>query len=149
MRITAELLTSHAEQRTNPLDERELVLSGRGIPDIEHLGVLPDNLESYDFSNNRLGRIHNFPRRLRLRTLLLAGNSITSVDATNAQQNLPHLRVLSLANNQIGNLAEVRKFGTAWKELEFLDMVGNPVTRKFQSGSFECLLVCFVQARTQ
>ena len=130
MRLTAELL-SQAEQRTNPLDERELVLSGRGIPDIENLGAARDAFDCYDLCNNRLVRLHNFPRLRRLRTLLVSGNHVATVDATNGAQNIPQLTVLSLRNNQISSLLEVQHIGKAWEQLEFLDLVGNPVTRKW------------------
>ena len=45
MRLSAELLGS-AEQRTNPLGEREIVLRGLAIPAIEHLAVTRDAVDA-------------------------------------------------------------------------------------------------------
>lgn len=132
MRITAELL-NRAEQRTNPLEERELVLAGLGIAAIENLGALPthDALDCLDLSNNRLMVVENFPRWQRLSTLLLAGNRIERVDARNLSSNLPNLRTLAVGHNHISSLAQVKALGEACSRLEFLDLTGNPVTRKW------------------
>ena len=139
MRITAELL-NHAEQRTNPLQERELVLSGLGIAAIENLSALPgamDALDCLDLSNNRLMVVENFPRWNRITCLLLAGNRIDRIDGRNLQQNLPNLRTVVLGHNHIASLAEVAALGEACPNLEFLDLTGNPVTRKLV-GQFDC-----------
>jgi len=132
MRITAELL-SRAEQRTNPVNERELVLAGLGIAVIENLGALPgggDHLDCIDLSNNRLMAVENLPRLRRLTSLLLAGNRIERVDANNLSKNLPHLKRVVASHNHISSLAQVAALGDACPELEFLDLTGNPVTRK-------------------
>eukprot|EP00339_Tiarina_fusa_P003991 CAMPEP_0117057576 /NCGR_PEP_ID=MMETSP0472-20121206/39997_1 /TAXON_ID=693140 ORGANISM="Tiarina fusus, Strain LIS" /NCGR_SAMPLE_ID=MMETSP0472 /ASSEMBLY_ACC=CAM_ASM_000603 /LENGTH=104 /DNA_ID=CAMNT_0004774565 /DNA_START=38 /DNA_END=352 /DNA_ORIENTATION=- len=90
MRLSAELLGS-SEQRTNPLGEREIVLRGLAIPAIEHLGVTRDAFDAMDFSDNRLGRLDNFPRLHRLSSLKLSGNVVTSVDSKNLSKNVPNL----------------------------------------------------------
>lgn len=130
MRLSAELLGS-SEQRTNPLGERELVLQGLAIPALEHLGVTRDAFDSMDFTDNRLVRLENFPRLLRLSSLLLGSNLIDSLDHANLSKNVPHLKYLELSYNQIGSLLEISNLGKAASKLEFLSLTGNPVTSKY------------------
>ena len=132
MRITAELL-SRAEQRTNPVDERELVLAGLGIVAIENLSAFPQidvTFDCLDLSNNRLLALENFPRLHRITTLLVPGNRLERVDAHNLRQNLPQLKNLSAGHNHLASLAQVAALAKACPQLEFLDLTGNPVTRK-------------------
>ncbi|KAL7560570.1 hypothetical protein ACA910_001436 [Epithemia clementina (nom. ined.)] len=101
MRITAELLQQGAEQRTNPLQERELVLRGYGILELENLGAMAtapaavtnggsvDNHDSkdghydaLDLSNNRLTELGNFPRLPRLSSLYVSHNQIGATTTT-------------------------------------------------------------------
>ena len=53
MRLTAEL-ASHATQWMNPLLQREVVLRGYKIPAIENTGVLRDNFDCVDLSDNEI-----------------------------------------------------------------------------------------------
>jgi U2 small nuclear ribonucleoprotein A' len=129
MRITAELL-SQAEQRTNPTDDRELVLRDLGIPAIENLGAARDDFDSIDFSNNRITSLENFPKLHRLAHLHCAGNLIEGIDANNLKKNVPNIRTLVLSQNSISSLAQVAKIGSAFPKLEFLSLSGNPITRK-------------------
>ncbi len=129
MRLSAELLNS-AEQRPNPLGERELVLRGRGIPLIEHLAATRDAFDSMDLTDNRLTRLDNFPRLQRLSTLHLGSNLIEAFDDVNLAKNLPNITSLTLSYNRIAALHEIRTLGKAFPKLEFLSLVGNSVTRK-------------------
>jgi U2 small nuclear ribonucleoprotein A' len=131
MRLSAELLGS-AEQRTNPLGEREILLRGLAIPALEHLGVTQDAFDTMDFTDNRLTRLDNVPRLLRLSSLLLASNLIDSLDHANLSKNAPRLKYLELSYNQIGSLLEISNLGKACSKLEFLSLTGNPVSSKFQ-----------------
>lgn len=131
MRLSAELIGS-SEQRTNPLGEREIVLRGLAIPTIEHLGVTRDAFDTIDFTDNRLGRLENFPRLLRLSSLLAASNLIESLDHSNLAKNVSQLQYLELSYNQISSLLEISNLGKACTKLEFLNMTGNPVTSKYQ-----------------
>jgi Leucine-rich repeat (LRR) protein len=133
MRITVELL-SLAEQRTNPLQERELVLSGLGISSIENMGIVQDSLDCYDLSNNRIVCLENFAKAPRLSHLLCANNTIERIDPINVAKNVPNLRFLVLANNRITSLAFIAELGKACPKLEFLDLTGNSVTRKCMHG---------------
>ena len=129
MRLTAELL-AQAEQRTNPLGERELVLYGLGIPAIENGAATRDAFDCWDLSNNRITRLENFPKLLRLSNLLCAGNLIESFDAANMSSNLPNLRALVLTQNNLTSFSELAQLGLACPKLEFLAINGNPVTSK-------------------
>jgi U2 small nuclear ribonucleoprotein A' len=129
MRLSAEQLNS-AEQRPNPLGERELVLRGMGIPLIEHLGATRDAFDTMDFTDNRLTRLDNFPQLQRLTTLALANNLIESFDVANLSKNLPNITALTLSYNRVSTLHQIANLGKAFPKLEFLSLVGNPVTRK-------------------
>jgi len=130
MRLSADVL-SQAEQRTNPLNERELVLRGLGIASIEHLGATRDLFDAIDFTDNRLTRLENFPRLIRLSSLSLAGNILDAVDGKNLGRNVPNIRELVLTDNRIGGLHEIGNIAMGCRKLEFLTLVGNPVTREF------------------
>lgn len=138
MRLSAELLGS-CEQRTNPLGEREIVLRGLAIPAIEHLGVTQDAFDCLDLTDNRLGRLDNFPRLLRLSSILASSNLIESLDAANLGKNVPALQFLELSYNQISSLLEVSNLGKACSKLEHLNLTGNPVTSKYSERAI-CLI---------
>ena len=130
MRLSADLI-HQAEQRTNPLGERELILRGYSIPMIENLGVTRDAYDSLDLSDNGLTTIGNFPKLPRLSSLLLSNNRVERIDGLNLQGNLPNLVTLILSNNHIIGLHEVENIATGCQKLEFLCLDGNPVVRKF------------------
>mmetsp|Transcript_25799 Transcript_25799/g.38133 ORF Transcript_25799/g.38133 Transcript_25799/m.38133 type:complete len:299 (+) Transcript_25799:2-898(+) len=129
MRLSAEIL-SLAEQRPNPLGEREIVLRGLAIPAIEHLGATRDAYDAIDFTDNRIARLENFPRLQRLSSLSLSGNVVEGVDAKNLAKNVPNLETLVLTNNRINGLHEIANIGRGCPKLQFLSLVGNPVTRR-------------------
>ncbi|VEU39464.1 unnamed protein product [Pseudo-nitzschia multistriata] len=143
MRLTAELIAS-SEQRTNPLGEREIVLRGLAIPVVEHLGVTRDAYDAMDLTDNRLTRLENFPRLLRLSSLSLSGNIIEAIDSSNLSKNLPNLQYLDLSHNHISKLHEISNLGKAYHNsnakkseshsskgnLECLNLHGNPVQRR-------------------
>mmetsp|Transcript_25790 Transcript_25790/g.36152 ORF Transcript_25790/g.36152 Transcript_25790/m.36152 type:complete len:294 (+) Transcript_25790:119-1000(+) len=129
MRLSAELL-GVAEQRPNPLGEREIVLRGLGVPSIEHLAATRDAFDAIDLADNRISRIENFPRLNRLSSLVISGNDIESIDADNLRKNTPNIQNLILSNNRISSLHEIGNIGKACTKLEFLCLSGNPVTRR-------------------
>lgn len=129
MRISAERL-GLAEQRTNPLGGREIVLRGLAIPSIENLAATRDAFDTIDFTDNRIARLGNFPRLQRLTHLMLSGNVVESLDAQNLSKNVPNLLYLELSHNHVASLREVANLGKAFPKLETLSLVGNPVTRK-------------------
>ena len=107
MRLSANILQS-AEQRTNPLGEREILLRSLAIPAIEHLAVTRDQFDVVDMSNNHLARLENFPRLERLSCLYLGGNGIDYVDGKNLRRNVPGLKTLILTGNGVRGWAERR-----------------------------------------
>lgn len=143
MRISAERL-GLAEQRTNPLGERELVLRGLAIPAIENLGTTRNAFDTIDFTDNRISRLENFPRLERLMHLMLSSNVVESIDVQNLSTNVPNLRYLELSHNHVASLHQVANLGKACSRLETLSLVGNPVTRKYISRSSHACLSPFL-----
>lgn len=129
MRLSANILQS-AEQRTNPLGEREILLRSLAIPAIEHLAVTRDQFDVVDMSNNHLARLENFPRLERLSCLYLGGNGIDYVDGKNLRRNVPGLKTLILTGNGVRGWNVISDLGAGCPKLEFLSLVGNPVTKK-------------------
>merc|ERR1712176_720083 len=66
----------------------------------------------------------------RLSALFLSGNIIDAVDGKNLRKNLPNIKELVLTNNHIKALHEIRNIASGCSKLEFLSLVGNPVTRR-------------------
>lgn len=134
MRLSAVVLQS-AEQRTDPLGSREILLRSLAIPAIEHLSVTRDQFDVVDLSNNHLTRLENFPRLERLSCLHLGGNGIAHVDGRNLRKNCPGLTTIILTGNGVKGWNVIGELGAGCPKLDFLSLVGNPVTS-------ECLMVC-------
>lgn len=131
MRITAELITELVEHRVNALEERELCLGGLALVAIEHLGAARDDFDAYDLSNNRIRRLENFPRVSRLKSIYISNNLVDSLDGNNLQRNVPHLSHLDLSHNAVADYKFLQELAQACSSsLEFLSLVGNPVTRR-------------------
>jgi U2 small nuclear ribonucleoprotein A' len=135
MRLTADLL-NRAEQRTNCLGERELVVSGYGIPAIENtaslLSTTTEEFDCFNICNNLLLRLDNFSRWYRLSNILASNNRIESIDGNNITKNVPNIQSLTLSHNNISSLAVIQTIGKSCKFLNFLDLTGNPVTSKYK-----------------
>lgn len=99
---------------------------GHNIPVIENLGVTKDLNDSIDLTDNSIRVLGNFPKLLRLRTLLLARNRISHIQPT-ISQSIPRLQNLVLTGNSIANLAELDPL-SGFPDLTFLSLVDNPVT---------------------
>lgn len=130
MRITAELITELVEHRMNDLGERELCLGGLGLVALEHLGAARNDFDAYDLSNNRIRRLENFPRVTRLTSLYVSNNLVDSLDVNNLQHNVPHLQRLVLSHNAVANFKFLQDLAAACPKIEFLSLVGNPITRR-------------------
>ena len=143
MRLSADIL-SNSEQRSNALGEREIVLRGLAIPAIEHLAATRDLFDTFDFADNRITRLENFPRLQRLSSLFLSGNAIESIDGKNLGKNIPNITNLVLTNNRISGLHEVVNIASGCKKLEYLTLIGNPVTSECLFDLFD--RICFVPA---
>jgi U2 small nuclear ribonucleoprotein A' len=129
MRLSAEILQT-AEARTNPLNERELILRSLAIPTIEHLSVTRDAYDTIDFSNNHISKLENFPKLPRLSALHLGGNGVESVDGKNLRKNLPGLKMLILTGCAVKGWNVLGELGVGCPKLEVLSLVGNPVASK-------------------
>lgn len=129
MRLSANILQS-AEQRTDPLGSREILLRSLAIPTIEHLSVTRDQFDTIDLSNNHLTRLENFPKLERLSCLYLGGNGINHVDGKNLKKNLPGLTTVILSGNGVKGWNVIGELGSGCPKMNFLSLVGNPVTRR-------------------
>ncbi|KAF8476241.1 U2-associated snRNP A [Kalaharituber pfeilii] len=126
MRLTTDLINASLSY-LNPLKERELDLRGHKIPAIENLGVAKDQ-DAIDFTDNDIQQLGNFPLSPRLRTLLLARNRISVIQAT-LSKTVPNLTVLAMNSNSIQELADLDPLAGCTR-LTHLVLMDNPVTRK-------------------
>ena len=106
VKITAELIL-RSPVVFNPLGDRELVLRGLKIPAIRNLGVTQDQFDSLDLSDNDIQILSNFPKQLRLTSIQLNDNHISSVEGQNMAEALPNLTRLILSGNQIQRLEDL------------------------------------------
>ncbi|KAK0620391.1 leucine-rich repeat-domain-containing protein [Immersiella caudata] len=126
MRLTADLI-SNSLSYLNPLKERELDLRGHRIPAIENLGVAGPH-DAFDFTDNDITVLGNFPLSPRVRTLLLARNRIAVVQPS-LPAAIPNLKNLVLASNSLAELADLDVLGK-FGRLTHLVLLDNPVTKK-------------------
>lgn len=126
MRITLDLL-QQAPQSLNPAKERQILLRGFKIPQIENLGGTNDAYECIDLSDNDLIKVSNFPPLSRLRVLLLVNNRISRI-ALDAFESLPNLASVVLTGNKLERLADLAPL-TSIPKLERLSLLENPCTK--------------------
>ncbi|PWN37568.1 L domain-like protein [Meira miltonrushii] len=127
MKLTPELI-SRSETSLNTLKDRQLDLRGHKIPAIENLGVTRDQNDTIDLTDNDIRTLTNFPNLFRLHTLILSNNLVNRIDKRLANS-LPNLNTLVLTNNALAELSALTHLGR-FPKLEFLTLMGNPVTRK-------------------
>lgn len=126
MRLTKELINNSLSY-INCVKERELDLRGHKISAIENMGVARDN-DAIDLTDNDIAHLGNFPLTNRLRTVFLAQNRISSIQA-NLSMSIPCLTTLVLTKNRVSELTDLQPLG-GFKQLVYLSMLGNPVTSK-------------------
>ncbi|KAI9713420.1 MAG: U2 snRNP complex subunit [Bogoriella megaspora] len=126
MRITADTVEK-AGSYSNPLKERELSLRGLKIPAIENLGVATD-YDAFDFSDNEIVSLRNFPLSHRLRTLLCARNQISVIDPS-LPTSLPNVTTLVLTSNNMSKLGDLEPLAKLFR-LKYLSVMGNTVANK-------------------
>lgn len=126
MRLTSEILL-RADSYLNTLKEREINLRGLKIPAIENIGILQDQFDIIELSDNEIKKLDNFPRMKRLNTILISNNYISRVGKIG--ENLSGLTVLILTNNKITNLSEIDNISSI-KNLEHLSLLDNPIAQK-------------------
>jgi U2 small nuclear ribonucleoprotein A' len=126
MRITLELL-QQAHQSLNGADQRQILLRGMKIPNIENLGGTNDAYECIDLSDNDLIKLGNFPPLKRLKTLMLMNNRISRL-AEDVFHPLPNLISVTLTGNKLEKLVDLEPL-TKLKTLERLSLLENPVAK--------------------
>uniref|UniRef100_A0A5S6QAB2 Probable U2 small nuclear ribonucleoprotein A' n=1 Tax=Trichuris muris TaxID=70415 RepID=A0A5S6QAB2_TRIMR len=127
VKLTSQLI-ENARQYINVCRDRELVLRAYKIPIIENLGVTHDQFDTIDFTDNDLRRIENFPALRRVKTLFFSNNRISYLDSSVAES-LPNLKTLILTNNVFEELGDLEPLAL-FPKLEYLSLLGNPVTHK-------------------
>ncbi|KAH8894115.1 L domain-like protein [Thozetella sp. PMI_491] len=126
MRLTPELLKSSLSY-LNPLKEREIDLRGHRIPAIENLGVAGEH-DCFDFTDNDIQVLGNFPKSQRTRSLLLARNRISSIQP-DLSLAIPCVRNAVFTSNKLTELADLDELGR-FPYLTHLVLLDNPVTKK-------------------
>ena len=109
----------------NALKQRTLVLRNLGLIAIENLGVCKDQVECIDLTENDISKLDNMPALTRLKTLILANNKISFIDA-DVIQNLSNLVALVLTNNRFTSLMQLEPL-KGLKHLERISLAGNPL----------------------
>ncbi|WFD35588.1 U2 snRNP complex subunit [Malassezia cuniculi] len=127
MKLTAELL-AHCDAVLNPLRDHELDLRGLKVNAIENLGVTRDLNDTIDFTDNDIRYLGNFPLLKRLQHVTATNNHIARIDSQIHKQ-LPYLHSLTLTNNAVADFAQVAHLARL-RRLEYLSLMGNPVSRK-------------------
>ncbi|VDK49715.1 unnamed protein product [Anisakis simplex] len=129
VRLTVDLINDSL-QYINTVRERELSLRACKIPVLENLGVTRDQYDTIDLTDNDIRKLENIPLLKRLSCLLMHNNRVQQI-MPNIGEVLPSLRTLALTNNNLCELGDIDPLGTC-KKLEYLTLVGNPVTHKSQ-----------------
>mmetsp|Transcript_14007 Transcript_14007/g.23203 ORF Transcript_14007/g.23203 Transcript_14007/m.23203 type:complete len:244 (-) Transcript_14007:185-916(-) len=127
MRLTADVLL-RADNYLNAVQERELCLRGFKIPAIENLGVVQDQYDTIDFTDNEIRILDNFPKMQRLSTILISNNYLFRIGSS-LGANLPNITTLVMNNNRLSSLSEIDHLA-GFTKLELLSLGDNPITEK-------------------
>lgn len=99
------------------------------LPDsLTELCTFQDLNDALDFTDNDIRALSNFPLLKRLTTLYLSNNLVSRIDPRIAHS-LPYLRTLVLTNNNLESLADVANALGKFPFLEFVSLMGNPLSR--------------------
>ncbi|KAM3720004.1 putative U2 small nuclear ribonucleoprotein A' [Dirofilaria immitis] len=129
VRLTVELINDSL-QYLNTVRDRELSLRACKIPVLENLGVTKDQFDTIDLTDNDIRKLENIPLLRRLSTLLMHNNRVQQI-MPNIGEALPSLKTLALTNNNLCELGDIDPLSTCPK-LEYLTLIGNPLTHKPQ-----------------
>ncbi|VIO92964.1 U2 small nuclear ribonucleoprotein A, putative [Brugia malayi] len=129
VRLTVELINDSL-QYLNTVRDRELSLRACKIPVLENLGVTKDQFDTIDLTDNDIKKLENIPLLRRLSTLLMHNNRVQHI-MPNIGEVLPSLKTLALTNNNLCELGDIDPLATCSK-LEYLTLIGNPITHKPQ-----------------
>lgn len=133
VRLTVELI-NESLQYVNTVRDRELSLRARKIPVLENLGITGDQFDTIDLTDNDIRKLENIPLLKRLSTLLMHNNRVQQI-MPNISEVLPSLKTLALTNNNLCELGDIDPLASCSK-LEYLTLIGNPVTHKPQYRSY-------------
>jgi U2 small nuclear ribonucleoprotein A' len=126
MKLTQAVIIE-APSFISPTEARTLSLRNLNLTSLDAIHVI-ENTDIYsiiDLSKNNLSYITEFPKLLRLETLLLGNNHIRSISGL---QNLINLQVLSITYNEILYLSDLENLKKL-KSLRALYLTGNPVIK--------------------
>lgn len=126
VKITSDLINRSC-QYLNANKEFQLTLRGYKISLIENLSATNDQFGCIDLTDNSISKIDPLPRLVRLRTLLLINNRISSIEKDFAI-NCPNLQNIILTNNRISSIAEIDNLCSC-KNLTHLSLRNNIVTK--------------------
>eukprot|EP00478_Filoreta_tenera_P001435 GABV01001459.1.p1 GENE.GABV01001459.1~~GABV01001459.1.p1 ORF type:complete len:180 (+),score=46.43 GABV01001459.1:142-681(+) len=127
MRLTKELL-DQSPVYLNALRERELGLRGYKVAVIENLGVLQDQFDSIDFSDNAITSVGGFPLMKRIVSLLFNNNQIHRIEPGLGSA-LPSIESLMLINNRLEHVEDLNPLAEFGNSLLRLSCLGNPVVQ--------------------
>ncbi|KAI8057882.1 L domain-like protein [Syncephalis plumigaleata] len=127
MRLTADLIAD-SPSFMNAVHDRELDLRNNKLQAIENLGASKDQHDTIDLTNNDIRILHNFPRLLRLQTLICCNNRINKI-ASEIGEQLPNLQTLVLTNNALADLSDLASLHDV-KQLTHIVLLDNPVIRR-------------------
>ena len=126
VKITSDLI-SRCAQFLNAVKEFQLDLRGYKISIIENLSATNDQFGCIDLSDNSISKIESLPKLMRLHSLMLINNRVTSIEKDFAI-NCPNLENLILTNNKISNIEEIDNLCSC-KSLVRLSLVDNMITK--------------------
>ncbi|CAL2031181.1 unnamed protein product [Caenorhabditis brenneri] len=127
VRLTTDLFAERP-QFVNSINQREINLRGQKIPVIENMGVMRDQFDVIDLTDNDIRKLDNFSTSTRLNTLYLHNNRINYI-APDIATKLPNLKTLALTNNNLCELGDIEPLAEC-KKLEYVSFIGNPITHK-------------------
>ncbi|KAJ1734915.1 U2 snRNP complex subunit [Coemansia biformis] len=127
MKLTAGFL-SKLPTYINAVKEHELDLSGNHITLIENLGATRDLYDAFNFCNNSIRILGNFPELQRLQSIYIADNRIASIER-DLVACLPSLHTLILTNNDLAELVDLEPL-KPFTQLRHLSLASNPVMHK-------------------
>lgn len=139
MRLTLDLVQDKGVQTVDPNENRALVLRGFKLSAIENLGITKDMYGCIDLSDNEISRIENIPKLNRLKSLIVANNSVSWI-APDVFESLPELTSLVLTSNRIARMSSLLPLAPL-RRLERLSLLHNPVTKEPHYKSFIIHLV--------
>jgi len=92
--------------------------------------IFQDQFDCFDFTDNEIKKLENFPKFLRLKTVLLSNNHVSGIQKDLAGS-IPNLETLILTNCKMDKLTDLDNLACL-KNLNMLCLLRNNVTRKQQ-----------------